>query len=459
MVLSAESYSKITTALLYKINTDIFVIGLITIGILSAIVIDRSLCWMTAGTLFAFTTQMGLLVYFSREDGFEYKENILFLSTFCYVLILGTIFMSISDYYDNDTFMFSKLDAMLYYTESMKVHNGDVSTHIAYIMKHHDFDDWGAILFDSMAMYLVPNKLFLNFIYMITGCISAILLFRIGKHYMSDAYAYIAALSYATSSHLIYYYCSFLKEAMFTFIIICTVYFIDQLIVEKRNSAFGGIIISLFLLMFYRPAVAAFVTMGFLSYFAVAKRGSAISVFLYIGIAGGLVVSLAAMQSLLDLYTHGGDMDHIVEYGTKENYSSGFTYFVSLFSALFGPLPTLFPKIEGRPITINFYGAGLTYRTFLILFYWVGLYFAIKRRNIYMMPMIVFVTIEMLATGIVMASQELRKVLPHVPFMYIIMFYGLYEWQSSDLRKRLPGSYFYTFAISLLILWTAIRKG
>jgi len=51
---------------------------------------------------------------------------------------------------------------------------------------------------------------------------------------------------------------------------------------------------------------------------------------------------------------------------------------------------------------------------------------------------------------------ELRKVMTHIPFTYILAFYGLYQWERRE-KGLIAEPLFHGFAIGVLILWTLIR--
>ena len=101
--------------MLYKHHNNIFIYGLLTLGMIACLTNQRSFDLMAVGTILAFVSQMGLLLYFARDDGRSYSELTLFVTVLAYSIILGIFFMSLSMYYDGDTFMFSKNDAMLYF--------------------------------------------------------------------------------------------------------------------------------------------------------------------------------------------------------------------------------------------------------------------------------------------------------------------------------------------------------
>ena len=441
--------------MLYKLHNNILIVGLLSIGVLGAMAVDRSCCLMTLGTVFAFMSQLGLLMFVSREDHRDFSEKTLFWTVLLYSLLIGAAFMLLSVYYSGDTFMFSKSDARFYYENSMKTADIGLTANIRRFTALYDFDDCGALVFDSVLMAIIPSKFFLNAVYMLTGAFSAVMLFRIGQHLMPRVYAYLAGLAYGTSSFLIFFHCTFLKESIFVFLVICAMYFFYEAVLGQKALSYLWTAFFLFLILFFRPAVSAMLVVGFLAYFAVSKRGHAVSLIFFIMIAVLLPMVLIKMQDMVFEYTRG-NMEGMIESGRAYDYSSSFSWFVSWFSAPFGPFPSLFPKVAGQPITINFYGAGLTYRLFLTIPLWLGIGYSWVRRDVRMIPLTVYVLVGMLGTGYVLASLELRKVMTHVPFTFLLAFYGLYHWNKSG-HKQITEPFFYLFSIGVLVLWNLIR--
>lgn len=439
--------------MLYKLNTNIFIVGGITFLALAVLVNNRAFCLMTLCTFFAFITQMCLLMCFSKDENAVYSSKILFFSTLIYTLFLGFVFMELSYYYEGDTFLFSKGDAMFYFRHSIKVNDIGLIENVKRLTGEFEFEEWGGLLVPTMLLYIIPDKLFVNFVYILTGAASAVMLFRIGKYFMPDSYAAVGALGYSTASYVVFFHCSFLKESIFVFVIICTMYYLYKALIEEDPLAYMLACLFLGLILFFRPAVAAMAIASVMAYYAIIKRGHAISLFLYLGVA---IIFAGAIKFTSESFDHysGGGMDKMIEYGSKDNaYGGGFNYFVSLFAAVAGPFPTLFPKVEGEPITLNYYGAGLMIRQFLIVPFWIGIYYAIKNKVTKLIPLIVFVLFEMSATGFIMASLELRKVMPHIPLMYILMVYGLYQWHENYASERMLTIITNLLAIGILVLW------
>lgn len=441
--------------MLYKHNTNIFIYGFLTMGLIACWNYKYSLDLMALGTIFAFISQMSLLMYFVREK-INYSDTTLFSIVFAYSLMLGVFFMTLSQYFAGDTFMFSKADALLYYKGSMRAYDVGFIENVKRIMRIKSFDDWGAYTYDSFLMSIIPSKYFLNFSYMLVGATSSVLLFRIGRYFMPESYAFVGALAYGTSSFLITFECTFLKEPLFVFLIICTMYHLCRGIHKESSYAYLYAYFFLFLLFFFRPAVAAFIIMSFGIYIAIKQHGSALSIFIYIAAALMFMVSLKYMVDMADRYS-GGAEEKAELSGNAKSYSGGFNFFVNIFGGFFGPFPTLFTKHESGPSTIVFYSASLTYRLFMIFPFLGGIYLIFKNKVLALYPISIFILVEMLATGLVNASLELRKVMPHIPFTYIVSFYGLSKWKEAKVFQRIPEALMYCVAIGILVLWNVIK--
>ena len=443
--------------MLYRLHNYYLIFGLLLIGFLAVMTIERAFCSVSLVTLFAYVSQMLLIIRFLRDKGVYYTSRSLFWTVLLYNLLLATIIVVFSSFYGGEKFLLSDADAVLYYKEGLRSTDLGFIGNTKRIAKKWPSDDWGALVFSAFMMNIIPSRFFVNAFYIFTGAVSSWMLFYISKSVMPIKYAFIAALAYGTSSYLILFHCTFLKESLFLFIIISAVYCFYKSIIDGRHGYLLGVVLCLTCIVFFRPVVAAFLIMSFFSYYAITQKG-AVSLFLYLIIAGVLVVSFAFLQELSDHYTAGGDTDVILAESSSHNYSGSFNFFVGWFSALFGPFPTLFPK--SNPMPMNLYGAGLVYKAFLIIPFWIGVLFAVLRWNVRLFPVMVFVLVEMAASAVVLASFELRKVVLHMPFIYVVSFYGLSRLSKSNFSESFKtliefGSY--GFAIGTLFLWTVIR--
>lgn len=442
--------------MIYKLHTYIFIVGFLAIGFIFAMTYARSFSVMSLAPIIAFITQMSLLLHYSSDEHNDYSERTLFYSVLIYTFFVGIFFMLISAYYEGDTFLFSKTDAMFYYKESMKVTELGLFGNMTRIINNFDDDDWGSLLFDTFVLYIYPSKFLLNAIYTILGAVSSVFMYRMGKVYMPGKYAFLAALAYATSSYIIFFNCSFLKESIFVFLVVSALYCQHRSIVSPSSRSLFGVAVLVGLIFFFRPAVALFICMSIFLYYGIVKRKHAIGFFLLLGALAGIVVSLALMQKMFDNYAAGGDLDVVIGENNNGSYSSGFNYVVSIFAGFFGPFPSLFPKVTG-PSYLEFLGVGLVYKLFIVIPFWIGTYYIIKDQVYGLFPILIFTVVEMLMTGLVCASLELRKVILHVPFMYIISFFGLFN-MFTRLRSVKPAIMIsFLYAVSVTFLWNVIK--
>ncbi len=441
---------------MYKLHNNIFIVGILIFGILAGLSFSKSFSLLTLVTLFAFITQMGLLLYFSKVDRVYNPNFIVFFTTLTYTILIGALFMLVSLYYKEDTFLFSKIDAMLYYGESIKTQQIGFWKNAERIVRTFSYDDWGSLLFNNLFLSIIPNKLFVNAIYFLGGAISTVFLFRIGEQFLPEQYALLSAISYGTSSYLIFFHCSFLKESLFVFLVISAFYYHYYAIKKQSSWPLLIVVLFVFLIFFFRPAVAAFILMSIFMYYAIENRGNAYSFFLFLIIVSVLVFSFTTIQDNFNRYTGGGDMESVVNGTNNASYSGSFNYFVSFFGAFFGPFPSFFFPPD-NPNKIGFYWPGLMYRLFLIFPFWYGVYMVWRKKEVKMIPLLSFVLLEMISTGAVCASLELRKVLLHIPFTYTLSFYGIKYGFKSDITPRFKSVINYSFIIGILLLWTLIR--
>ena len=239
--------------------------------------------------------------------------------------------------------------------------------------------------------------------------------------------------------------------------VVATLYYLFLFITNQSRSAWLPILLLLIAQLFYRPAVTAMLLVSAMVYYAITQRKNAISIFLYAAAAVVFAASLGDLQQIMDSNTQGGNVEALVAETNNSSYSYSFNYFVSLFGAIFGPFPSSFPKNPEAPTWVVFYGAGLSYRMFLVFAFWTGIYMIFKKKLIELYPIVMFVLFELVATGLVCASLELRKVILHIPFIYLIAFYGLWTQSEKDNSMSYTVWIKYGFIIAVFYLWNVVK--
>lgn len=377
------------------------------------------LSWYNVLVIYTFAS-FAMILWCSANWAEEHiSSKNLGITIFAYSIVFVTLYLLMSDFYVDNTFLFSEADARHYEKGSFELLDVPFEGWVAHKIKGGaNFDDWGASMTMSMMLHIIPSKLFVNFCYILLDTLSGLCLFKMGKTIMTARYAYVAALSYAISSYSLFFMGSFLKEEIMVTIVIISLYF---LCMYRYYGKVGYLICGGFfsiLVLFFRPAVAIFIWASFMVmlYFK-SKNG----VFRSLAVIITLTVFIAAfglIQASSEKYTGGGEV--------METYESAgvFQKAVLVAGALIGPFPQLLQIGENMNYK-GLYGAGLFFKLMLMTAFWTGLWHAIRHQHTEVLPIYMFVVAEMLGLSVALDGLELRKSMPHVPLSIVAAFWYL----------------------------------
>ena len=127
---------------------------------------------LTVTCLFAYVSYVVLLISLSKVESRFYNTGNLGISVFIYGFLILSVFLYVSFMYEGDTFLFNKVDAKTYEYGSMLMANMPFDAAFNYLSRQYQFDDWGAFIVMSSVLSIIPDKLFLNFFYLIIGTIT-----------------------------------------------------------------------------------------------------------------------------------------------------------------------------------------------------------------------------------------------------------------------------------------------
>ncbi len=404
----------------FTIRTYI-ILGTILYVILFAYHAEESFSWYNALNVYSFICYAMMLWMSSNwsEDQYSYKN--LGVTIFIYSVIFVTMYLTISDYYRGNTFIFSESDARLYEKWSFSLLETPFSEWIPSLTKKKiAYDDWGAPIAMALFLSILPSKIFINFCYILINTANGFLLFKIGKVIMSSRYAYIASLSYSISSYSLFFVGSFLKEIIMVFFVVASFYFLYMYFLHKNfhYMVIGGTV-SL-IVIFFRPPVALFIWLSYLLLFFLESKNSVIRYFVIFIALIAFVAALGLIQESSEKYANGGNVMESYSYTS----TSTFQKLVIYVGTFIGPFPQLLQfdeNITYKPL----FGAGLLFKLLLFFAYWKGLWYALKSKHTIILPMYLFAVTEMLGLCLALDGIELRKVLPHVPLVILSAFWYL----------------------------------
>lgn len=375
-----------------------------------------------------------------NKDEEFFTSRRLWLTVFLYTLPFTALYLQMSFFYTGNTFLFSERDARVYEYLAFRMKDMGFTNAITYISHKWNYDDWGAPMCMSFLLKIIPNKLFVNFCYVVLNSLSALCIFSIGVSFkMTRKYAYLAALSYAISSYSIFYMGSFLKEELLCFLVICSFYSLYRY--KNTNNllylAAGGF--TSLLIAFFRVPVMLFVWLAYASMLILGSKSHIRrTLFLLLfAIVSVLAIGFVAYSSLR--YANSGDVNHSYQYVNTTIFQKA----VSSVGALAGPFPTLF-QISTIPFTSKpLYGAGVLFKFLLFYPFWKGFILCMKTRMVEMYPLFLFAIMEMVGLCLVVDGLEFRKAMPHVALFILCAFWYMDRFDKDTNEEIRATPYYY----------------
>jgi hypothetical protein len=360
----------------------------------------------------------------SKPSSYYQSRNLVSIVSL-YSLIFVVILNGISYYYNQNFFVFSESDATLYHIESLKMANESFSIGVKHFLNNWSLEDLGAVLVISTLYQIVASNLIVNLFYLLSGVLASLFIFRIGRKFMSRKYAFIAALAYSASSFVLWFHASGLKESALIFLIIL---FYDQyyeFITRKRVLNIVLMSFSLLSIVLFRPAITFLILGSIFTSLLLSRRKSLGIVILITFFLILFFFTSGYLEIILNKFIGTGGVASMLE--NKE--ASGMvimslpiTIATNVLATLFGPFPTIIP---GSKMVLSFYSVGLIFRVLLSVLFWIGVYYAYKRKVYIIFPLIFFVIFEGFSLSFILEGLELRKSLPHFFAIFLVSFWFL----------------------------------
>ena len=447
MLLTYKSISPIDSMnsnylLISKITRSYFVMGLILYPIILFYWLD-SFNYYNLLNIASWLTYAYLLWSCVNKDESYFTPRRLTLTVLVYTSIFVMLYLQMSFYYTGNIFLFSELDARVYYALASRMKDMGFVDAINYVSQRWKYDDWGAPMTLAFLMKIVPYKAFVNFVYIMMNCICVLCLFDIGQKIgMTRKYSYMGALTYGIASYGIFFMGSFLKEDILLFLVIISFFLLYQYKSKQNLLYLAGGGFSSLLIIFFRVPVALFVWVAYATLLLFdgrshVKKALFFFLFFVVGIMGAGLVLYSSSR-----YANSGNVTQSYSYVT----TTLFQKLTSTAGALIGPFPTLFQistvKFTSKPM----FGAGLLFKFLLFFPFWKGLVYCLKSRAVEIYPLFLFVVIEMAGLCIVFDGLELRKAIPHLAFFILAAFWYMDRFdKDTDEGIRATPYYYWTY--------------
>lgn len=357
----------------------------------------------------------------------QFSKGTLIIITTLFSILFLIIFKLLYFNHTDSFFEFSAVDTLQYHEFALRVNENELGFFEGiynYIERGEDIEDLGAVFFTSLAYWIYPSTLMFNIFNVIAGLISLLSLHRLSSYFMDKKHAFLTALVYGISSYVLYLYSTGMKETFFVMFIILFFEQFNKFFRERkiRNLLLG--LFFLFTLYFFRPAIVYMIIVSISFAIFLSYQKGILSLLILIPFLVFMIIFLFEdVETLKNRYYGSNEAigERVSNAGIK---TDTFTYVTAVLSGGIGPLPSYTPQI-GR-LQQSFYAVGLGFRVFLSLYFWLGLLYVFKKKDIVLTSISVFILLEIASLSLILQSFELRFNSSHLILIYIISFYWIY---------------------------------
>lgn len=408
--------------------------------------------------LFSIVAYYFMLLMSSNKEK-QLSSSRLAVSVILFNFVFIIINNIISYHYNNNYFVFSAIDASTYDYYGGLIKSKTIVEGFNYYEGYFAVDDFGMLAFIAKIYSIIPSNLLVNFVYMVLSAFTASGLYQLGKYVMSPRYSFFAALSFSVSSYFIWFNSSGLKESIMVFLIVYSFLFYYKFYLSKSVMSLIFLIVFLSMFIFFRPAIIfLFLASVAASSINRSKRFSGFITLILI------LISLVFLSPLL-FSTFNRFLGSGVSGMISTNDAAGmvyqgnvvFSYLINFLAAYIGPLATIDPSDKTM---LSFFSPGLIFKIIISVFFILGAHYFLRNKRKEFFPLIFFVLFESTALAFILEALELRKVLPHFPFIYLIGFGFIYTFNEKSLitennKKRINNllRFAYVGIFLLLIFW------
>lgn len=368
--------------------------------------------------------------------------------TLIYQFITITALTQLYISYNGVPFSFTARDSLTYDLLAKDYLNNSFSTAISLLVGDLPLDDLGFPVYLSFVYRLSSDPLLSRYLLIIVIILITVIVYKISQNYLSNRYAFMAAISISIANFNTLYASNGLKELFMELILMTSFYYLLRFINDHKNIyLFIAILISLLLFFFRIPMVLMFFVTIAISFLFYKGKKPVFIIFLSFIIVVSTYFLYNYFSEAINRFTEMSTEDAVEKSAEYVGESGPFTFFVSIIAGLFGPLPTLFPKFGKEDL--SFIGGVLVFRVFLSGYIFASIYYIYKNRISKMYPLIIYPLITIISLILISEVYEFRFHLPHIALFFILGFYGI----ENQLLKGVRLTYINIIQVILIIYW------
>jgi hypothetical protein len=393
--------------------------------------------------------------------GIQYGVHSAIIIILCYQ-ILGTIFFYLYyNFYLHSSFGSDpNVDSLLYQRIAEETLNMPINKLIPYLQEKFSFSpsDWGYNIYKYLITRLVGDaEEALFIICMINAClhtISSYYLHRLAKYFVNSKEAIVIILLWGLSITSLYFNTSGLKETLFLFLIVLSIYHLYAFYKSNNriNKRIHFILMGLFIATtwFFRYYISLFIILTFIGCVPLQKIYNKyfplviLSIFLIC--LFGLNLLFVFMPELVyvvtSLITHGNEM---------VNYVGGNLIIAGIINFTLAFLNQI-PAFSAENVNVNLLVCTYSIMKVYFSFFGVyGIYHAIKTNDIIIYPIITILIFNTVLCVVASFSLEFRFAYP-TGFLYIILI--VYGFNHFLVRKDIQVKKTFSIAVIRVFIFS-----
>lgn len=322
--------------------------------------------------------------------------------------------------------------------------------------KGYMIDDFGYPIIVWFSYHLFGSAYGLNAVIFFNGIVVAVgayCLYKLASCFVSYPYAKLVGFIWGMMPFAIYTSAAGLKENFFALASILTFYGFYAFLQRKRLWYLAICILSLSCLFLFRLAVGYFAIIAVLSYYFVnspfVRRH--IKLVLFVAMIAGCVLFPTVTRSVLQ--QRGYEYEAQMEGTAERTTATGGTIAIvtNVVSGFIGPIPNIVASDAQRRTYITRYSYTPFLKIVVSYFFLCGLCHLVKRRETAVVPLFVFVVLNIVMMIFTFFSMHDRYHWPAIPIFLVATVWG-YVRTTERYRWRSDWYKFYMAGATLLII-------
>ena len=309
------------------------------------------------------------------------------------------------------------------------------------VLSYGSLDDWGfpslmwalyRVFGDTLAPWVL---LLLNATAIAVGCKY---LFSLSRHFIDSRFSKLVIILWGFMPFSVCTSVGGLKENIFAMLVILFFYHLYNYFSEKKLRSLLFIALFIVLLFLFRLSIGFAAIISVVVFFLLRLR-TVRRYFIPLLVLSLLVGGLAFPMVVGRIASiRGNTLESVTSSASTKAESVGGTTGVAVnaLSALVGPFPTFISLDEEKLQYITRYSFSPFLKLLISFFFYAALWLAFKKRDLLILPLFLFVLMNIAMLTLAFFALNMRFHWPHMPLFFLLSAYGYLQFQQRPKRKR-----------------------